>query len=105
MGCTVAGGTGKAVITGTGMDTEMGKIARMIQQAQPQDTPLQKKLETLGSNIVTGCFIICAIVSVTGIIRGENVFSMLLSGISLAVAAVPEGLPAVVTIACPGGEW
>ena len=99
MGCTVAGGTGKAVITGTGMDTEMGKIARMIQQAQPQDTPLQKKLETLGSNIVTGCFIICAIVSVTGIIRGENVFSMLLAGISLAVAAVPEGLPAVVTIA------
>jgi Ca2+-transporting ATPase len=99
MGCTVSGGTGKAVITGTGMETEMGRIAHMIQQAQPQDTPLQKKLETLGSNIVTGCFIICAIVSITGIIRGENVFSMLLSGISLAVAAVPEGLPAVVTIA------
>jgi len=99
MGCTVSGGTGKAVITGTGMDTEMGRIANMIQQAQPQDTPLQKKLEMLGSNIVTGCFIICAIVSITGIIRGENVFSMLLSGISLAVAAVPEGLPAVVTIA------
>jgi len=99
MGCTVAGGTGKAVITATGMDTEMGKIAHMIEQAQPHDTPLQKKLETLGSNIVTACFVICAIVSITGIIRGENVFSMLLAGISLAVAAVPEGLPAVVTIA------
>jgi len=99
MGCTVTGGTGKAVITGTGMNTEMGRIAHMIEQAQSQDTPLQKKLETLGSNIVIGCFIICAIVSIMGIIRGENVFSMLLAGISLAVAAVPEGLPAVVTIA------
>jgi len=99
MGCTVSGGTGRAVITGTGMNTEMGRIAHMIQQAQPQDTPLQKKLEKLGSDIVTACFIICAIVSITGIIRGENVLSMLLAGISLAVAAVPEGLPAVVTIA------
>ncbi len=71
----------------------------MIQDTQSQDTPLQRKLEALGGYIVTGCFVICAIVSLTGIIRGENVFSMLLSGISLAVAAVPEGLPAVVTIA------
>lgn len=99
MGCIATGGTAKATITKTGMDTEMGKIADMIQQAQTQDTPLQKKLEALGSYIVTGCFIICLIVALTGIIRGENVFSMLLSGISLAVAAVPEGLPAVVTIA------
>lgn len=99
MGCTATGGTGRAVISKTGMETEMGKIANMIQETQSQDTPLQKKLETLGGYIVTGCFVICAIVSLTGIIRGENVFSMLMSGISLAVAAVPEGLPAVVTIA------
>jgi Ca2+-transporting ATPase len=99
MGCIATGGTGKAVITKTGMETEMGKIAHMIQQAETQDTPLQKKLEVLGSYIVTGCFIICMIVALTGIIRGEAVFAMLLSGISLAVAAVPEGLPAVVTIA------
>ncbi len=99
MGCMVTGGTGKAVIVKTGMDTEMGRIAHMIQETQAQDTPLQKKLETLGSYIVTGCFIICGVVSLTGIIRGEAVFSMLLAGISLAVAAVPEGLPAVVTIA------
>lgn len=99
MGCVATGGTGKIVVTRTGMQTEMGKIAHMIQEAQSQDTPLQKKLEVLGGHIVTGCFIICAIVSLTGIIRGENVFAMLLSGISLAVAAVPEGLPAVVTIA------
>lgn len=99
MGCIATGGTGRAIITKTGMETEMGKIAHMIQQAETQDTPLQKKLEALGSYIVTGCFIICFIVALTGIIRGEAVFTMLLSGISLAVAAVPEGLPAVVTIA------
>jgi Ca2+-transporting ATPase len=99
MGCITTGGTGKIAVTRTGMATEMGKIAHMIQETQTQDTPLQKKLEALGSYIVTACFIICAIVSLTGIIRGENIFSMLLSGISLAVAAVPEGLPAVVTIA------
>ena len=99
MGCLATGGTGRVIITKTGMDTEMGKIADMIQQTEAQDTPLQKKLEALGGYIVTGCFIICAIVSLTGIIRGEGVFSMLLAGISLAVAAVPEGLPAVVTIA------
>ncbi|NLX75814.1 MAG: cation-translocating P-type ATPase [Clostridiaceae bacterium] len=99
MGCLATGGTGRAVITKTGMDTEMGKIADMIQEAEQQDTPLQKRLETLGTYIVIACLAICAVVSITGIIRGENVFSMLLAGISLAVAAVPEGLPAVVTIA------
>jgi Ca2+-transporting ATPase len=99
MGCIATGGTGKSIITKTGMETEMGKIAGLIQQAETQDTPLQKKLEALGSYIVTGCFIICMVVALTGIIRGEGVFTMLLSGISLAVAAVPEGLPAVVTIA------
>ncbi|NLZ52609.1 MAG: cation-translocating P-type ATPase, partial [Thermoanaerobacteraceae bacterium] len=99
MGCLATGGTGRAVITKTGMDTEMGKIADMIQTVEQQDTPLQKKLEILGTYIVIACLAICAIVSLTGVIRGENVFSMLLAGISLAVAAVPEGLPAVVTIA------
>ena len=99
MGCIATGGTGRVIVTKTGMETEMGKIAHMIQQAETQDTPLQKRLEALGSYIVTGCFVICLIVALTGILRGEGVFTMLLSGISLAVAAVPEGLPAVVTIA------
>jgi len=99
MGCLATGGSGRAIVNKTGMETEMGRIAHMIQDAEQQDTPLQKKLETLGTYIVIACLAICAIVSLTGIIRGEDVFSMLLSGISLAVAAVPEGLPAVVTIA------
>jgi len=99
MGTIITRGRGKAIVESTGMNTEMGKIADMIQSIESDETPLQKKLAGLGKFIVYGCIIICAIVSITGILRGEELFTMLLSGISLAVAAVPEGLPAIVTIA------
>lgn len=99
MGTVVTGGRAKAMVFATGMDTEMGKIADMIQNIEEEETPLQKRLDQLGKLIVFGCLIICAIVSVTGILRGEDLFTMFLAGISLAVAAVPEGLPAIVTIA------
>lgn len=99
MGTMVTNGKGTAVVKSTGMKTEMGKIADMIQGINEEDTPLKKRLAHLGRFIVMGCLLICAIVSVTGIIRGETLFTMLLAGISLAVAAVPEGLPALVTIA------
>lgn len=99
MGTIVTSGRGKALVNATGMLTEMGKIADMIQNIEDEETPLQRRLDHLGKYIVYGCLIICAIVSLTGVIRGEKVFTMLLSGISLAVAAVPEGLPAIVTIA------
>jgi Ca2+-transporting ATPase len=99
MGTIITRGRGKAIVQSTGMNTEMGKIADMIQNIESDETPLQKKLSDLGKYIVFGCIIICAIVSMTGIMRGEKLFTMLLSGISLAVAAVPEGLPAIVTIA------
>lgn len=99
MGTIVTSGRAKALVNATGMATEMGKIADMIQNIEDEETPLQKRLEHLGKFIVYGCLVICAIVSLTGIIRGEKIFTMLLSGISLAVAAVPEGLPAIVTIA------
>lgn len=98
MGTVVTRGRGYAIAYATGMDTEMGKIADMIQNVDDERTPLQKRLDSLGKYIVVGCLVICAIVSLTGILRGENIFNMLLAGISLAVAAVPEGLPAVVTI-------
>ncbi len=98
MGTIVTSGRGRAYVTETGMSTEMGKIADMIQEIEDEQTPLQKRLDHLGKFIVYGCLAICAIVSITGIIRGEKVFTMFLSGISLAVAAVPEGLPAIVTI-------
>lgn len=99
MGTIVTSGRGKALVNATGMFTEMGKIADMIQNIEDEETPLQRRLDHLGKYIVYGCLIICAIVSLTGVLRGEKIFTMLLSGISLAVAAVPEGLPAIVTIA------
>ncbi|MDD4493917.1 MAG: cation-translocating P-type ATPase [Eubacteriales bacterium] len=98
MGTVVTRGRGRGVVYSTGMLTEMGKIADMIQTAEESQTPLQKRLEQLGKIIIAGCLIICAIVAIAGILRGEDVLEMLLAGISLAVAAVPEGLPAVVTI-------
>lgn len=98
MGTIITGGRGRALVRSTGMNTEMGGIADLIQNISEESTPLQKRLDKLGKIIVAGCLAICAIVAVTGILRGEDAFNMLLSGISLAVAAVPEGLPALVTI-------
>lgn len=99
MGTVVTKGRGKAVVTATGMQTEMGKIAGMLHQIEEEPTPLQRRLEQLGKYIAVGCLLICGVVTATGILRGEELFNMLLTGISLAVAAVPEGLPAIVTIA------
>ncbi len=99
MGTIVTGGRAKAVVYATGMNTEMGNIADMIQNIEDEETPLQRRLAHMGKYIAIGCLGICAIVSLTGVFRGEKLFTMLLAGISLAVAAIPEGLPAIVTIA------
>ncbi len=99
MGTTITQGHGEAEVLATGMDTQMGRIAGMLHQIEEEETQLQKKLGQLGKFIAIGCLIICVIVSVTGILRGENPLDMLVVGVSLAVAAVPEGLPAIVTIA------
>jgi len=99
MGTMVKQGRAVCEVTATGMYTEMGKIANLLQESEMEATPLQKRLAQLGRYIIVGCLIICALVTVTGVIRGEDLLNMLLSGISLAVAAVPEGLPAIVTIA------
>lgn len=98
MGTIVTSGKARALVYATGMRTEMGKIADMIVNIEPDGTPLQKKLEHLGKFIAFGCLLVCAVVAATGVLRGEKLFTMLLAGISLAVAAVPEGLPAIVTI-------
>lgn len=98
MGTIVTSGRARARVLATGMNTEMGKIANMIGEIEEGPTPLQQRLAQLGKYIAIGCIVVCAIVAVTGILRGEQPFYMLLTGISLAVAAVPEGLPAIVTI-------
>lgn len=98
MGTMVTRGSGKMCVHQTGNNTEMGKIAGMLGSIQSQPTPLQNRLSQLSKYIGIGCLAICAVVAITGILRGEPPFDMLLTGISLAVAAVPEGLPAIVTI-------
>ncbi|MEQ2129894.1 calcium-translocating P-type ATPase, SERCA-type [Caldanaerobacter subterraneus KAk] len=98
MGTVVTKGKGKAVVTATGMQTEMGKIAGMMKEIEGEETPLQKRLNKLGKVLVVLALFICGAVTVMGIIRGEPIYYMFLSGVSLAVAAIPEGLPAVVTI-------
>ncbi|OUM96516.1 MAG: calcium-translocating P-type ATPase, SERCA-type [Firmicutes bacterium ZCTH02-B6] len=99
MGTSVARGRGVCVVTGTGMQTQIGQIAEMIQEAEPQDTPLQQRLEQLGKVLVLASLAVVAVVFAAGVLRGFPVYRMFLTAVSLAVAAIPEGLPAVVTIA------
>lgn len=103
MGTSVSAGKARAVACQTGMQTELGRIAGMIQEISRDSTPLQKKLEQFGKWIVYLCFVIVAMVFVLGVLRGGAVIDMFLTAVSLAVAAIPEGLPAVVTIALAMG--
>ena len=98
MGTTIISGRGKGIIVATGMDTEMGEIAGMLEEAKRESTPLQKKLNIVGKKLGILILMIVVIVVFIGCIRGIVFFDMFMIGISLAVAAVPEGLPAVVTI-------
>lgn len=91
-------GRGKALVTATGMDTQVGQIAGIILDTQSQQTPLQKKLGDVGKVLGIGALCICGLIFVIGIFRGISVFEMFMTAVSLAVAAIPEGLPAIVTI-------
>ena len=94
----VTGGHATGVVTATGMRTETGKIASMIQQGEEKETPLQKKLSDAGRYLGIAAIIICIIIFLLGILQGRPAFSMFMTAVSLAVAAIPEGLPAIVTI-------
>ena len=98
MGTVVTYGRGTMVVTATGMDTELGKIADMIQEVEREPTPLQRRLDDLGKKLAMAALGIIILVVVLGRLRGEGWEILFLTGISMAVAAVPEGLPAVVTI-------
>lgn len=99
MGTLVTRGTGQGVVTGTGMHTEMGKIAHLIQSTDTMQTPLQQRLEQLGKVLIVIALALTAMVVIAGIMHDHNPYQMFLAGVSLAVAAIPEGLPAIVTIA------
>jgi Ca2+-transporting ATPase len=98
MGTTVTKGHGTAQVTATGRATEMGRISDMLLDIEPEKTPLQKRLSELGKIMGVSCLAVCFIVALVGVLRGFGLFDMIFTGISLAVAAIPEGLPATVTI-------
>lgn len=98
MGTVVAYGRGRGVVVSTGMNTQLGMIATMLQAVGEEETPLQKRLDQLGKTLGWACLAVCAIVFVTGIIEGGDPLTLFMIAVSLAIAAVPEGLPAIVTI-------
>jgi Ca2+-transporting ATPase len=118
MGTTVSYGRGMGIVTNTGMHTQLGLIATMLQTVEEEQTPLQKRLDQLGKTLGIGALIICVLVFIIGVIRlmtppdivrfGDEQFvpevvTLFMIAVSLAIAAVPEGLPAVVTISLAGG--
>lgn len=104
-GTAVVYGRGKAVVTSTGMNTEFGKIAKMVQATEAEETPLEKRMAYVGKWLGILSITVCAVVAVLGIVRGYDILGMVLWGVSLAVAAVPEALPAVVTGALAVGMY
>jgi Ca2+-transporting ATPase len=97
-GTIIAAGRGAAVVVATGMETELGRIAGMLEQAPAEITPLQRRLGELGRVLIVVCLVIVAVIFALEIRRGGSLFEISLLAVSLAVAAVPEGLPAVVTL-------
>lgn len=97
-GCSITYGTASAVVTATGMDTEMGKIANLLDNEEDSQTPLQKKLAQLGKYLGVLALVACAIIFVVGIANGIPALEIFMTAVSLAVSAIPEGLPAIVTI-------
>ena len=104
MGTMVVYGRGQGIVTATGMNTELGQIANLLQAVSSGLTPLQQRLEQLGKGLVTATLILVLIIFILGLLRGEELQLMFLTAVSIAVAAVPEGLPAVVTIALALGS-
>lgn len=98
MGTIVSKGRGKGIVINIGMQTVMGEIADLMKKTEKGLTPLQLKLDQLGKILIVICILVCAVVAFLGLLRGEPLLTMIMAGISLAVAAIPEGLPAIVTV-------
>lgn len=98
MGTIVTYGRGKGIVVDTGMKTEIGRIAEMLESFEEEETPLQKKLSQFGKLLGKICIVVVVLVFVLGLLRHEPLLEMFMTSVSLAVAAIPEGLPAIVTI-------
>jgi P-type Ca2+ transporter type 2C len=103
LGTTIAAGGASAVVVATGMRTELGHIAGLLERQQPERTPLERRLHELGKTLMVVCLVMVTIVFLLEVWRGGNLLAVFLVAVSLAVAAVPEGLPAVVTLALARG--
>ncbi|MFN2198624.1 MAG: cation-translocating P-type ATPase, partial [Anaerolineales bacterium] len=98
MGTVVAYGRGRGVVVNTGMQTQIGRIAELLQSVEEEQTPLQRRLDQLGRTLGIAALVVCALVFLVGWMQGNSPLDMFIVAVSLAIAAVPEGLPAVVTI-------
>jgi Ca2+-transporting ATPase len=104
-GTPLTRGSGEGVVAATGMETELGRISALVEQAQRGTTPLEDRLEALGRRLVWVTLVVAVLVLVSGLLRGRSLFLMLETAIALAVATVPEGLPIISTIALARGLW
>ncbi len=104
-GTAITRGSGEAVVAGTGMATELGTISSLVHETEDETTPLEKRLNQLGYWLIWVTLAIAAVVGISGIIAGRDIFLMIETGIALAVASIPEGLPIVATIAMARGVW
>ncbi len=105
LGTAVVAGSGVALVTATGLATELGRIGQLVALAGDRATPLERQVEQLGRRLMVLALAICGVVGLSGILHGEPIGLMLETAISLAVAAIPEGLPAVTAVALAAGLW
>lgn len=104
-GTNITRGSGIGVVVATGMDTELGRISRLVEEAVPESTPLEKKLVRLSAQLVWVTLILTALIGGIGLAQGKDTFLMVEAAIALAIAAIPEGLPVVATLALARGMW
>ena len=104
-GTNITRGTGTGVVVATGMDTELGHISRLVAEAETEASPLEKKLARLSGQLVWLTLVLTALIAGIGLLQGKDAFLMVEAAIALAVAAIPEGLPIVATLALARGMW
>ena len=104
-GTAITQGLGRGIVVGTGMATELGRISKLVEEAEPETSPLEKRLDQLGHRLIWLTLLLVALTACAGILRGRKIVAMVETSIALAVAAVPEGLPVVATLGLARGMW